>query len=193
MATHQATLRLGPADHGRAVSAEEFAEADYTEPWKYERVDGSLVVMSPDSKEHDDCSEPLRDYLGAYRLVRPDVVQEVVSKAWVRVNGGTDRIGDVGVFLKTDRDVPPRPDRVPELMFEIVSPDRTSRERDYVHKRAEYHKLGVLEYVIVDRFVPRFTVLTHTPTGYAERVLAADETYTSPLLPGLEIPLADVF
>jgi len=48
-------------------------------------------------------------------------------------------------------------------MFEIVSPGSLSRKRDYVKKRAEYHKLGILEYVIVDRFTQGVTVLTYWP------------------------------
>jgi Uma2 family endonuclease len=77
-------------------------------------------------------------------------------------------------------------------MFEIVSPGRESHDRDYVEKRADYYRIGVREYVIIDRFVRRVTVLTHSPGGYEERVLTPPDTYTSPLLPGLVIPLAEV-
>ena len=112
--------------------------------------------------------------------------------AWVRVPGGTDRIGDIGVYLVADRPTPKIPDRVPELMFEIVSPGREDRDRDYVEKRADYHRVGVREYVIIDRFEKQVTVLTYTPEGYEEHVLTPGDTYTSPLLPGLEIPLAEV-
>ena len=52
-------------------------------------------------------------------------------------------------------------------MFEVVSPDRESRERDYVKKRKEYHRLGVLEYVIIDRMRRRVTVYTHDSGGTA--------------------------
>jgi Uma2 family endonuclease len=187
-------LRLGPDDHGRLVTDEEFAEADYAEPWKYERVEGRLVVMFPDGQEHIDTSEPWRDALVLYKkLNRPDLVQTVKSEAWVRVPGGTDRIGDIGVYLISDRPSPPIPDRVPELMFEIVSPGREAHDRDYVEKRADYHRLGVREYVVIDRFTKRVTVLTHTPIGYEGNVLTPADTYTSPLLPGLVIPLAEVF
>ena len=82
--------------------------------------------MPPDGPGHDDCSEPVRDYLGAYRLAHLDLVEEVVSEAWVRVDAGTDRIGDIGVFLVGQRSAVERPERVPELMFEIVSPGRKS-------------------------------------------------------------------
>ncbi|MHB1559531.1 MAG: Uma2 family endonuclease, partial [Isosphaeraceae bacterium] len=135
MATVPSVLTLGPEDHGRLLTAEEFAEASYAEPWKYEREQGRLIVMPPDGPDHDDCSEPVRDLLGAYRVAHPDLVEKVVSEAWIRVDEGTDRIGDIGVFLVGPRSSIQRPERVPELMFEIVSPDRESRDRDYVKKR----------------------------------------------------------
>ena len=191
-ASVQAPLVLGPEDAGRVVSAEAFTSAEFVAPWKYERVAGRMVVMAPDGKDHDDCSEPVRDHLGAYRLARPDLVERVVSEAWIRVDSGTDRVGDIGVYLVRDDAVGERPDRVPELMFEVVSPGRESRDRDSVEKRDEYHRLGVREYVIIDRFAGAVTVLTQAPGGYLGRVLGRGEVYTSPLLPGLAIPLVEV-
>jgi Uma2 family endonuclease len=192
MAILQPVLQLGPHDQGRPITAEEFAEAEYSEPWKYEREQGRLIVMPPDGPGHDRGSEPIRDYLGAYRLAHPDLVEEVVSEAWVRIDGGTDRIGDIGVFLAGLRSSINRPERVPELMFEIVSPDRESRERDYVKKRKEYFRLGVLEYVVIDRMRHRATVYTAAPRGYRKRGLRPGEVYASPLLPGLAVPLAGI-
>jgi len=193
MSTQKTILHLGKADAGRLVSSEEFAEATYDEPWKYERERGRLIVLAPSGGGHSSVSEPWRDHLGAYRLARRDVVYRVASEAWVRVDDGTDRIGDIGVYLAREGDVAEPPDRVPDLMFEIVSPGKAARQRDCVKKRAEYHRLGVRGYVIIDRFGRIVTVLTHTPRGYAERVLTAGETYESPLLPGLAIPLSEVF
>jgi Uma2 family endonuclease len=190
MATIQSIFHLSPDDHGRALTAEEFAEAHYAEPWNYEREQGRLIVMPPDGLAHDRSSEPVRDYLGAFRLADPNLVEEVVSEAWVRVDDGTKRIGDIGVFLAGPRSSLSRPSRVPELMFEIVSPDRKSRERDYVKKRLEYFRLGVVEYVVIDRMRHRATVNSAGPRGYRKRVLRAGDAYTSPHLPGLAIPLA---
>jgi Uma2 family endonuclease len=192
MATLQTTLHLGPQDDGRLVTAEEFAEAYFEEPWKYEREQGRLIVMPPDGPGHDDCSEPVRDFLGAYRIAHPELVEKVVSEAWVRVDDGTDRIGDIGVFLAGPRSAIKRPERVPELMFEIVSPDRKSRVRDYVNKRKEYFGLGILEYVVIDRMRHRATVWTAGLQRYHKRVLRPGDVYTSPLLPGLAIPLAAI-
>ena len=184
---------FGPPDEGRIVSSAEFAAATFAEPWVYERVVGRLVVMSPDSWEHVSISEPWRDRLGAYALVRPDLVRRVVSQAWVRIDAGQDRIGDIGVYLTGNpTDLSP-PELIPDLMFEFVSPSKLDRHRDYVLKRAEYERVGVREYVIVDRFDQRVTVLSREPEGYAERILAADETYESPLLPGFAVWLAEVW
>jgi len=183
---------LGPEDDGRTLSADEFSAAEFLGPWKYERVDGRLVVMSPDGEAHDDCSEPLRDHLGAYRLSHPEIVQKVVSEAWIRIDGGTDRIGDIGVYLAAERSKEPRPDRVPEIMFEVVSPGAESRRRDFIEKRAEYLRLGVREYVIVDRLAGKVTIVKATPGGVLEHDLKRSHDYTSDLLPGLRIPLAEV-
>lgn len=192
MATGHRVLKLGPADAGRLVSSEDFACADFEEPWRYERVDGRLVIVAPAGEDHVCQSEPWRDLLGAYKLAHPEVVHRVVSEAWVRVDTGTDRIGDIGVYLATEGPASRIPDRVPDLMFEFVSPGRESHERDYVRKRKDYFKLGIREYVIVDRAAGLVTVHNRGPRSYRSRVLQSGDTYTSPLLPGFAVRLADL-
>lgn len=193
MSTARPILRLGKRDQGRLVSSEEFAEADFDEPWKYEREDGRLIVRAPAGEEHSEVAEDWRDWLGVYRVARPDIVQRVASEAWLRVDGGTDRIRDIGVYLRSDQPMSRRPDRVPDLMFEVVSEDKTSRDRDSIRKRAEYHRIGVREYVIIDRFRRVVTVLSHQPEGYSDRTLRADEVDLSPLLPGFSVRISEAF
>lgn len=186
-------LTLGLGDHDREVEENDYLNADFEEPWRYELADGRLVVMSPCSEEHVDSEQPWLERLILYKAARPDLIQRVVPEAWVRIDGETYRIGDLGVYLVGPRSSGRIPVRVPELMFEILSPGQRSHDRDLVDKRAEYHAVDVLEFVIVDRFRRRVLVLTREPGGYAERVLTDADTYTSPLLPGLEIRLAEVF
>jgi len=186
-------LRLGPNDEGRTLSAAEFADAEYDPPYVYERVEGRLRLMSPEGKHHVSASEPWRDHLGAYALGRPDVVRRVASHARVRIDADTERIGDIGVYLAKTSDEPDIPDQVPDLMFEFVSPSKKDRRRDYVEKRADYLKVGVREYVIVDRFDRKVTVLTLGPGGYDERVIAHDGIYESPLLPEFSVRLSEVW
>ncbi len=77
-------------------------------------------------------------------------------------------------------------------MIEIVSRGRRNRRRDYETKKAEYHAIRVLEYVIVDRFSRKVTVFTYEQDGYRERTLTPDDEYTTPLLPGFRLSMADV-
>jgi Uma2 family endonuclease len=196
MATHEPTtderLHLGKLDDGRPTTSEEFANASYDEPWTYERVDGRLVVMSPEGTGHVIQSEPWIKRLHVYSFEHPDIVQAVVGQAWVHIDDGNTRIPDVAVYLGGPLEALNIPDQVPDLIFEFVSPSKQDRRRDYVEKRADYQKIGVPEYVIVDRFDKNVTVLTLGEAGYEERVLTSAETYRSPLLPGFEVRLAEV-
>ena len=148
--------------------------------------------MPPDGMGHKETSEPLRDHLGAYRLRNPQVVRAIYSTPWVRDRKATDRIGDIGVYLRRPGEAFNYPDQPPDIMFEIVSPEARDRRRDYQEKRADYLRVGVREYVIVDRFVSQVTVLTRVADGFHERVLVLSDEYTSPLLPGFAVRVNEV-
>jgi len=186
-------LRLGIADHDRKVSRTEYADARFEEPWRYERVKGKLSVMAPAGPDHQDPNNRIRDYLGGYALAHPDVIERVYSDAWIAVEGDTDRIIDIGVYLEASRGIRPGPGRAPDLAFEVVSGGGADRKRDYIEKRAEYLSAGVKEYVIVDRFERRVTVLRRSRGRFVESHLQLDQSYSSPLLPGLTIPVANIF
>ena len=196
MATHEPTtdeqLHLGKLDDGRPTTTEEFANASYDEGWIYERVNGRLVVMSPEGTGHVIQSTPWMTRLHVYFSEHPEIVQAVVAQAWVHVDDDTTRFPDIAVYLGGPLEALNVPDQVPDLAFEFVSPSKKDRRRDYVEKRADYQKIGVREYVIVDRFDKKVTVLTPGEGGYQERVLTSADTYRSPLLPGFEVRLAEV-
>ena len=149
--------------------------------------------MPPPGLEHRDCSRPFRRELGLYWGLNPTVVDDVDVEGWVATSPDDDRLPDICVYLAASRAGKKIPDRVPDLIYEIVSGNRADQERDYVFKRAEYHAIGVREYVIVDRFKKRVLVLTWQKDDYTERTLGSDEEYTTPLLPGLSIQLQEVF
>lgn len=186
-------LRLGPDDAGRRVSAEEFRTADFEEGFTYERVRGRLVVMPPAGPDHRRVSRPFRRRLGGYWDSHPNLIDDVDVEGWVATSPDDDRIPDICVYLAGESCDEEIPDRVPELIFEFVSGNRVDQERDYVHKRAEYHAVGVKEYVIVDRFKRSALVLTWQPGDFAEQVLTPSDDYCTPLLPGLSVPMSEVF
>lgn len=79
----------------------------------------------------------------------------------------------------------------PDIVVEILS---NNRNRDLIYKREIYAEAGILEYWIVDPNNDTMILLELTNGEYAERaILTADDTLTTPLLPGLSIRLADVF
>jgi Uma2 family endonuclease len=49
--------------------------------------------------------------------------------------------------------------------------------------------VGVCEYWIIDRFRRILTVVRQTPDGPREQIVSEGETYTTPLVPGFELPL----
>jgi len=186
-------LRYGPLDAGAKVSTEEFATAEFVEPYRYERVKGRLVVMAPAGPEHQEVSRPFRKSLAFFWAEHEDLIDDIIQEGWVSTSEDDDRIPDLCVYLRGASAQPRIPERVPDLIFEFVSRSRADQERDYIAKREEYHRIGVREYVIVDRFKERVLVLTWQPAEYAERELLADDHYTSPLLPGLRVVLREAF
>ena len=186
-------LFFGSDDAGELVTADEFAAARFEEPFQYERVRGRLVVMSPAGPEHRKVSRPIRRALGGYWERHPEFIDDVDVEGWVATSEEDDRIPDICVYLRGASSEQTVPRRVPDLIFEFVSESRADQERDYIDKRAEYFTIGVREYVIVDRFKCQALILTRQATDYAEQRLTADDCYTSTLLPGLSLALAECF
>jgi Uma2 family endonuclease len=81
--SHPSKLTLSKEDHGLELTHEEFAEADFEEPWRYERVNGRLLVMTPAGPDHRDTAEPFRDALVVYKVNHPDIVDKVEQDCWV--------------------------------------------------------------------------------------------------------------
>lgn len=183
---------LTEADAGIELTREEFYELEPDPRWRFERVEGRLVVLPPPEFEHHVVAGEIRDRLGAYRLAHLDLVQHVFQECHTVIDDETDRIPDVAVYLRSDREEQEFPERVPDIIFEIVSPGWAAMKRDYEEKRNEYERIGVREYVIVDRFAHRLTIHTLVDGEFVESEIGTKGIYTSPLLPGLSIPLAGI-
>lgn len=81
----------------------------------------------------------------------------------------------------------------PELVVEILSPG--TRRRDRTIKQALYERWGISEYWLVDpdREAVRIVRRDHDGFTVAADLTADDDVLTTPLLPGLAIPLTTIF
>ncbi|MEK6375195.1 MAG: Uma2 family endonuclease [Acidobacteriota bacterium] len=78
----------------------------------------------------------------------------------------------------------------PDLTVEIV--DESTRRRDEIIKLKAYEEFGVGEYWIVDPALESVKIFRRGGSGCYERAVEG-ASLTSPLFPGLEIALAEVF
>jgi len=82
----------------------------------------------------------------------------------------------------------------PDLVVEVLS--EGTRRYDLVRKRALYERAGVQEYWVVDPGIDEVRVFRAEAGRYAPAAVLAAETgdaLSSPLLPGLTLPLAELF
>ena len=83
---------------------------------------------------------------------------------------------------------------VPELVVEIAS--KGTRRRDETIKRRLYERVGVEEYWVVDPAIDVVRVYRQENAGPRRPIELSRETsdvLTTPLLPGLQLPLARIF
>jgi Uma2 family endonuclease len=191
--TVAAPLRLGPADHGRTMSLEEFRDADEEAGYRYELARGVLEVSEVPNDPHGVVVSNLYDAISRYRRDHPSVV--------LRYGGGNEfrfwlphmisgHNPDLGVVLRgAPKDWRGR--RLPALAAEVVS--RGSGKRDYEVKREEYLAYGLLEYWIVDPFKHIVTVLTRRGDTWDETVFRDEQVISSMVLPGIVTTVAELW
>ena len=182
--------------NGIRLSIEEFLELpDTFDKRKMELDEGELYIMPRPRLAHN--------FLQSRMLMHTEIFLDEFDEP------PADVFHDVIVALSLERRVLYSPDLVvilrgsstvvadrmvegpPDIVVEILSSDRN---RDMVRKRLVYAEVGVPEYWILDPLQDTATLLELRDGEYVERaVLGANDTVTTPLLPGLSIPLADVF
>ena len=181
---------------GMRMSVDEFL--DLPEPDdkpKLELDDGELYVMPRPRRVH----QFLKDGLVAYFRNHLDSFQEppaVMYSELVTILSREPRrvlVPDLAIILHEHMDIFVRgyAEGPPDIVIEILSSDRN---RDLVRKRQLYAEAGVPEYWVFDYENNTVTLLELQGGQYVERgILTSDDTLTTPLLPGLDIPLADLF
>jgi Uma2 family endonuclease len=185
--------RIGPADHGRAMTLEEFQDADEEPGYRYELARGVLEVTHVPSDPHGEVVYHLYRALARHDLAQPGVIKRSGGAAEFRLwlpGMVSGRNPDVAVVLRnTPRDH--RGHRPPVLAFEVVS--KGGQARDYQVKREEYLAFGLREYWIVDPLIRRVTVLIRDGDAWIERVFQGEQAAEGLVLPGFTLPLAELW
>ena len=149
--------------------------------------------MPPAGDEQHRLANPIIRDLMHYWEEHLDLIADIDVNGWVATSPDDDRIPDMVVYLAKSGVKPTRPDTVPDMIFEFVSESRADQERDYIHKREEYERIGVKEYVIVDRLKSSVLVLSLKQRKFVDQALSRTRTHKSSLLPGFSLALREIF
>jgi Uma2 family endonuclease len=80
----------------------------------------------------------------------------------------------------------------PDLAIEVLSP--STRRKDEQVKRERYERTGVQEYWIVDPRRQTVRIFRRQAEGFGPaEELSKDDTLSTPLLPGLALPVSEIF
>ena len=190
-------LKFGPADHGRPVTAEELADAEYVEGYKYEVIDGRFYMSPAPNLSEGFLDDWLYDKLRDFVRAHPAVANKVSDGARVFVPGRPELTApepDLAVYRDFPFDTPIR-----DMNWEEVSPVIVAEvlvdgdpDKDLVRNVDLYFQVpSIAEYWVLDgrenpdeplliarrRWGSRW-VITEVPYG---------ETYTTRTLPGFEL------
>ena len=164
---------------------------------RHELIDGEHFVSPSPNTGHQTLSKRLFVRLNAYAERHAGEV--LYAPFDVKLSLFTVLVPDL-VYFTADRFARVVNDKhataAPDLVVEILSPG--TRRRDKGRKRAVYDREGAREYWIVDPEAESITALRRPSpdaglTDVITATAAAGDSLESPLLPGLTIPLRDVF
>ncbi len=182
---------LGPDSAGARLTPREFDRAEFVEGFRYELIDGVLVVSPIPLPNERDPNDELGYWLRFYRDSHPQgsTLNGTLHEHTVKI-GDNRRRADRVIWAGLSRE--PHEDDTPTIIVEFVSRGRRNRRRDYEEKRDEYLGLGVREYWVIDRFERTMTVFVKQGKTFRKRVIQEKETYTTKLLPGFDLPLGEL-
>lgn len=194
MATATQRRTIGPADHGRRMTLDEFIEAEWVGGWLYELVRGVVEVTEVPGTPHGRAVRRLTRLFIYYDDAHPGIIKSAAGggECRIRLPGmQSDRHPDQALYLRPE----PKGKKIwtrwaPDLVVEIVS--MRGEHRDYVEKREEYLRVGVSEYWILDPKRRRMLVLLRAGDIWEEVVLGESGVHRTELLPGLEARVGDL-
>jgi Uma2 family endonuclease len=157
--------------------------------FRYEIINGVLVVSPPVSIAESDPNDELGYLLRTYQETSPEgkALDRTVPERYVPGTPNRRRC-DRAIWTGLGR-IPDVDHDVPSIVVEFVSSRKRDALRDYEDKRDEYLAAGVKEYWIIDRFRRIMTIYRPGLAGPTYDIVREAESYQTPLLPGFALPL----
>ncbi len=179
---------------GMRMALDDFLALDETDG-KWELDDGVLYIMASGSPDHQflvlEFGRQILGHVDQFETPPAELYHEMTTVLSRELQRAPEP--DLVIILTERRDIVGRSrvEGAPDIVVEILS---TDRNRDLVRKRQIYAEAGILEYWPIDPRNDTVTQLELRDGAYAERaVLGVGDVLTTPLLPGLSIPLGDIF
>jgi Uma2 family endonuclease len=192
--------KLGPADHGRAMTFEEYLAGDYEQGYQYELIDGRLYVSPQANAPQGHVERWLYRKLDRYADDHAEILNYVYNKTRVFVPGRPDVTTpepDIAAYTDYPLHLPVADvnweDVSPVLVVEIVSADDPAK--DLIRNVALYREVpSIREYWVVDGRAdpdrPEMRVYRRRGRRWQRVILVrAGATYTTRFLPGFTLVL----
>jgi Uma2 family endonuclease len=174
------------------LTVEHYRNLPETGP-RYQLIDGDLYMAPAPNRFHQDISRNLEFILLTYLAAHPiGVLYHAPFDVYLTE---TDVFQpDIAVFLNANLNILTDEGAAgpPDLVVEILSPK--TRRLDLENKKRTYARLGVKELWIIDpepRLLHRFVF--ERDREHAVETLGANERVATPILPGLQVELSEVF
>lgn len=184
------SLRLHAGSNGLLMSLEEFEslrEEDCDPRFRYELIHGVVIVSPPPGDGEIDSNDELGHLLRKYQETpQGKALDKTLFEREVKTKAGIRRV-DRALWIGFGRPIKSKRDRA-TILVEFVSAGKRAALRDYEDKRDEYLEMGAKEYWVIDRFRRTMTVYFQPPAKPAQRIVQENELYSTPLLPGFELP-----
>jgi Uma2 family endonuclease len=188
-------IKVGPHDHGRRMSLEDFDHAEGQEGYLYELSRGVITVSDVPKLRHLAQVNAIRLQFAAYMMAYPGRIYVLASGSECKIlmaDLESERHPDLALYKTSHADTEDVWSTwIPELVIEVVSP--SSEHRDYEEKPEEYLRFGVTEYWIVDAGREEMLVLRRSRGRWVKRTIRPPQVYRTRLLPGFEFSCALVF
>jgi Uma2 family endonuclease len=164
-------------------------------------IDGEMIELPPESGLNDWIALNLRDRLiGVIRrpLIRIHTCE--VQVPVLRPKDAANRFPDLVVLreehlpltqkrLTITLDMPP-----PQLVAEVVSPGKSSQDRDCINKRAQYAAIGIPEYWLIDPDTQTVTVMELRGDDYSMvGIFQGENRVVSICFPSLNLTTEQIF